>query len=157
MQAFNQISYAVDNFPTQSATDTGQNVYNPIEGSFIIGTRSVGFDGFDTPIYIFPIGDFSNEALWTFTNLEILLNSANISSDVVSSDYDFLVKIFCTRRLPFSNTFSASDYELLDLGNDVWDLSNMLSFFTVNNQFTLSLGSSEVTNLGLYKGTFLLF
>lgn len=161
MKGFNQISYAVDNFPTQSSTDTGQNVYNPVEGIFIISTRSSGFDGYDTPIYLFPNQNYVDDVLWSFTNLEMYITSANISSDTINADYDFLARVYCTRKLDTVGAlYSISDYEIITLeagGVSSWDLSDMLSFNSFGDSFELKLGVASITNLGLYKGTFILF
>lgn len=162
MKTFNQIAYNAPSDPASAYT--GQNLYNPIRGSFIIGTRSIGLEGSQF-IYFFPSNDYSSlltdgDMAKTFTNLELKFVKTftiNESGFVDDNNHTFIT-FFSTRNLPESNNLPSSDQESVPI-NDT--STNPLSFNINESYFKLDISYDEelggLSNLGLYKGTFTLF
>lgn len=169
MTSFNQISYGLSPNPSiNPSTWDGGSVYNPIKGSFIIGTRSQG-TGNEVEMFFFPYSNYSStltdiESTLTFTNLLINFVATNAIEESINVPNIF-VKAFCIRPLPNSNNFfEASSDEGISTDGDIVDGTYLLSFNSFQGYFTLKLGSSDqetggvfTTLLGTYKGTFILF
>lgn len=169
MTSFNQISYGLSPNPSNNpSTWDGSSVYNPIKGSFIIGTRSQG-TGNEYEFFLFPYSNYSSTLTdigltLTFTNLIINFVATN-AIEVSIGIPNVFVKTFCIRPLPNSNNFfEANSDEGISTDGDVVDGSYLTTFNPSQGYFALRLGSIDqelggvyTTLLGTYKGTFILF
>jgi hypothetical protein len=160
IKSFPQLSY----IPTGSFVGTagGENVYQPIKGAFIIHTRSAGLNSSTTELFDIPIGTYSSNFAYRYTNAEILIVNASTLANT-STVTNTMARIFCSRNNIGASSNTTSDIYSsggASVYTDTWNA--YLVYNVANSKFILQLaittpGGGIITNVGLYKGTYKIF